>query len=452
MLPGNGLLALAAGGLTGTEQHRHVAPLLLGIGLDATDVLHRLRHPVEDPTSQLGVLHLPATEHDRHLHLAAVTQELLDLPGLGVEVSGTDLGPVLHLLDQDVCGLLAGFLGPLGLLVLVLPVVHDPTDRWIGLVGHLHEVEVEVMGHCDRLREGTDADLVTFGSDEPHLACAYAVVDPGLLVGWRCYCSSLLCVTQVPFLVGYGNASPAPDVEHVDAENRRRRVSESRHPPVAPGPTNAPDTGDDLRFRGCLSATDCIGGEEPGSPWVAGWGEPRFPLCCGLLEYQGRLRHGTGGAPPPPTHDWTQPMSTLWTPDGEHPVGSEAAPSDDPSRDPLSPEEAERAEALAREMAAVQEQLADTPADVIVSTHLMGLFELGAIHLSQQPPNLPQAALAIDAMGAVVDRLQGRLGENEETLRGALNQIRLAYVSVQQAEDAPEGEVAPEEDTDPADA
>jgi len=87
-----------------------------------------------------------------------------------------------------------------------------------------------------------------------------------------------------------------------------------------------------------------------------------------------------------------------------------------------------------------------------VSTHLMGLFELGAIHLSQQPPNLSQAALAIDAMGAVVDRLQGRLGENEETLRGALNQIRLAYVGVQQAEDAPEGEVAPEEDTDPADA
>ena len=63
--------------------------------------------------------------------------------------------------------------------------------------------------------------------------------------------------------------------------------------------------------------------------------------------------------------------------------------------------------------------------------HLMGLYELGAIHLSQQPPNLSEAALAIDAMGAVVDRLQGRLGENEETLRGALDQIRLAYVGIQ---------------------
>ena len=73
-----------------------------------------------------------------------------------------------------------------------------------------------------------------------------------------------------------------------------------------------------------------------------------------------------------------------------------------------------------------------------MSTHLVGLYELGAIHLQQEPPNLPQAALAIDAMGAVVDRLQGRLGENEETLRGALNQIRLTYVSVQQAAGAPD--------------
>ena len=76
----------------------------------------------------------------------------------------------------------------------------------------------------------------------------------------------------------------------------------------------------------------------------------------------------------------------------------------------------------------------------------MGLFELGAIHLSQDPPNLSQAALAIDAMGAVVDRLQGRLGENEETLRGALNQIRLAYVSAQQAADAPENDPDPDPD------
>ena len=133
-------------------------------------------------------------------------------------------------------------------------------------------------------------------------------------------------------------------------------------------------------------------------------------------------------------------MSTLWTPGGEHPVSPEEPPPEDHADEDLPPEERARAEALAQEMAAVQEQLADTPAEVIVSTHLMGLFELGAIHLSQEPPNLSQAALAIDAMGAVVDRLQGGVGVNVETLRGALIQIRLAYVGVQQAAEAPEEE------------
>jgi len=120
-------------------------------------------------------------------------------------------------------------------------------------------------------------------------------------------------------------------------------------------------------------------------------------------------------------------MSSLWTPDGEHPI----TPDPDPTTDDLSPEDKERAENLAREMAAVQEQIASTPASVVVSNHLMGFYELAAIHLSQEPPSLPEAALAIDALGAVVDKLPGRLGEAEATLRDALQQIRLAYVSIE---------------------
>ena len=108
-------------------------------------------------------------------------------------------------------------------------------------------------------------------------------------------------------------------------------------------------------------------------------------------------------------------MSTLWTPGGEHPVDPENEP---PSSDfsELSPEEQEQAEALAAEMAAVREQLAAAPAEIVVANHLMGLYELAAIHLSQQPPKLDQASIAIDAMSAVIDSLEGRLGEAEGTL------------------------------------
>ena len=135
-------------------------------------------------------------------------------------------------------------------------------------------------------------------------------------------------------------------------------------------------------------------------------------------------------------------MSSLWTPGGEHPVEPEsAAPAADPT-EALSPEEREQAEAMAREMAAVQEQIASAPAAVVVANHLMGFYELAAIHLSQQPPNLSEASVAIDALGAVVEKLPGRLGEAESTMRDALHQIRLAYVSVEKAArdgDAPGG-------------
>ncbi len=140
-------------------------------------------------------------------------------------------------------------------------------------------------------------------------------------------------------------------------------------------------------------------------------------------------------------------MSSLWTPDGEHPVDptedTPAAPAE-PLAEDLGPEERERVEAMAREMAAVREQLASVPAAVVVANHLMGLYELGTIHLSQQPPNLGEASVAIDALGAVVDKLPGRLGEAESTMRDALNQIRLAYVAIERA--SREAEVSTEAD------
>jgi hypothetical protein len=75
-------------------------------------------------------------------------------------------------------------------------------------------------------------------------------------------------------------------------------------------------------------------------------------------------------------------------------------------------------------------QLLGTPAEVVVANHAYGLFELAAIHLSQQPPRLDQARLAVDAMGVLVEGLAGRLGDAEPSLRDALMQIRLAFVQI----------------------
>ena len=137
-------------------------------------------------------------------------------------------------------------------------------------------------------------------------------------------------------------------------------------------------------------------------------------------------------------------MSTLWTPGGEVPVGDgrrqSATPppqgTPDQDADPLaglSDEERAQAEELAQQLAEAREQIANTPASVVVGNHAMGLYELGAIHLSQQPPNLEEARLAIDALGALVEGLEDRLGEHEATLKDALHQIRMAFVQVSRA-------------------
>ncbi len=123
-------------------------------------------------------------------------------------------------------------------------------------------------------------------------------------------------------------------------------------------------------------------------------------------------------------------MSSLWTPSGEH------FPEEEARGAPL-PEEKADAEAEAEAQQAVdamREQLARTPAEVVVANHCYGLFELAAVYLSQQPPMLLQARLAVDGLGALLGGLEGRLGEAEAQLRESLSQLRLAYVRLEGAE------------------
>ncbi len=144
-------------------------------------------------------------------------------------------------------------------------------------------------------------------------------------------------------------------------------------------------------------------------------------------------------------------MSTLWTPGGEVPVdrnppppdagpavdsgsgekaGAGAASAPKADLDDLSPEEREQAEQMIRDMAEARERLLSAPAAAVVANHGMGLYELAALHLTQQPPNFSEAVVAIDAMGAVTGALAGRLGDAEATLNDALGQIRKAYVQL----------------------
>ncbi|MEZ5408723.1 MAG: DUF1844 domain-containing protein [Acidimicrobiales bacterium] len=131
---------------------------------------------------------------------------------------------------------------------------------------------------------------------------------------------------------------------------------------------------------------------------------------------------------------------TLWTPDGERkippaPAGdaatsSPAAGSADvaPDEPELSPEEEEQVRAMAKELAEARARLLETEVATVLTNHALGIYELAAIHLTAERPDLDEARLAIDALAAIVENLAGRLGEGEATLKGALHQVRMAYV------------------------
>lgn len=75
-------------------------------------------------------------------------------------------------------------------------------------------------------------------------------------------------------------------------------------------------------------------------------------------------------------------------------------------------------------------RLTAVPAEVIVTNHAFGLYELAAIHLHSPEPDLESARLAIDALAHLVDGLGARLGAEHATLAEALSTLRMVYVSL----------------------
>ena len=137
-------------------------------------------------------------------------------------------------------------------------------------------------------------------------------------------------------------------------------------------------------------------------------------------------------------------MSTIWTPSGEYvpreepPKRPEGAPSTPPpggqqgpapGREP-TPEEMQAALAEAR-------RVLQTPVIEHIGGHAMALFELAALHLEreaatggEEKPDLTEAALAIDAMAALVEGLGEKLQPYQGQLEQALNQLRMAFVQL----------------------
>jgi hypothetical protein len=123
---------------------------------------------------------LATAEHDRDLDLVPLAEEPHDVTLLGLVVVLVDLGAELHLLDDRVGLVAAGFTGLLGVLVLELAVVHELADRGSAHRGDLDEVEVRLLGQAQRVARGDDADGLAVGSNEPDFRDPDPIVDSQL--------------------------------------------------------------------------------------------------------------------------------------------------------------------------------------------------------------------------------------------------------------------------------
>lgn len=82
------------------------------------------------------------------------------------------------------------------------------------------------------------------------------------------------------------------------------------------------------------------------------------------------------------------------------------------------------------ELERIRKEILSSDPEVVISNHCFGLFELAAIYLSENPPRLASATLAIDALAGLTESIKGRLGEHEPEIVDALSQLRLAFVQV----------------------
>src|SRR5665811_2499811 len=132
------------------ERHRHLATFQRRWLLDLAEILHRIDEPSQDALAVLGTFTFPPAEAHGHLDLVAVRQPFGGAPGLHVEVVLGDAGSETCLLDDGPGLILPGFTLAYGLLVLVLAVVHDLADGWLGGGSDLYEIHLQLLGQPQR--------------------------------------------------------------------------------------------------------------------------------------------------------------------------------------------------------------------------------------------------------------------------------------------------------------
>jgi len=113
--------------------------------------------------------HLTAAEADGDLDTVAISDELLGVFELGVEIADINTRRHPDFLDLHHVLVLLRFLFPLALLKTELAVIHQLADGRDSLGRDLDKIQTLLIGNLQRLIGRHDTELFTFGTDQSDL-------------------------------------------------------------------------------------------------------------------------------------------------------------------------------------------------------------------------------------------------------------------------------------------
>jgi hypothetical protein len=110
----------------------------------------------------------PAAKEDGNFDPVSFAEKALDMAKLKLEIMFLRAGSYLDLFHMDDGLMFPGLLDPFVLLVLVLPVIHDPANWRLRIGSHLHQVQSSFLGEFHGLFQRQDPKLFAVSIDDPN--------------------------------------------------------------------------------------------------------------------------------------------------------------------------------------------------------------------------------------------------------------------------------------------
>jgi hypothetical protein len=162
------------------EDDGHVAAFEHRVLFDHRDLIEVAHDAIKEVLPDLRVRDFASAEHDRHLDLVTLLEQLCGGPGLEVDIVFIDLWLHADFAQLHVDLVLFGFALLLGLFVLVAAEVHKAGDGRAGASGDLNEIDVTLPCHGDGFDGSDYADLPALFINEAHFGNPNAFVDAWL--------------------------------------------------------------------------------------------------------------------------------------------------------------------------------------------------------------------------------------------------------------------------------